>query len=256
MGKRKSHSKSFVKVWVRGSLILTLALSFMLLLSSSAWCATTSKIKVNSVSVKNNRLFDVQISITSAKSLTASTFTLEYDSTAVEFRSVSTAQNSCVVKATDKNGKATAIFLSGSGINLKDSPVLFTAKFKSIKSGNTNIKISASDCVNGKVKNFTPPKSATCKVTITGSASSDSSSGKSSSSHSTSKTTSSKNNNSNGSNNKSATTTTATVSEKLANRLSFVEDKPNFVVVIACVVLSIIAGIIFTMFSSKINRDK
>lgn len=137
-------------------------------LPCTAYSADTDRIKTSDVSVNNNRLFDVEIGISSGKILTAATFTLEYNKDCVEFRDAHQAVSNSTIKATDREGKVTVIFLCGDGISLKKNNPLFTVKFKSVKSGKNNIKISAFDCVNGDIKNFSPPKSAVCNVAVTG----------------------------------------------------------------------------------------
>ncbi|MCH5298132.1 MAG: hypothetical protein J1E96_00060 [Ruminococcus sp.] len=132
----------------------------------SAFCATAydNKIITDSVTTKNNRIFEVPVGISSEKTMTAGTFTLSYDTSDVEFRGVSALTPDSRVKAVDRKGETTVIFVCADGVSLKDEPYLFAVKYKKISEKNSDIKISVSDCVDGDVKNFSAPDSAVCKV--------------------------------------------------------------------------------------------
>lgn len=96
--------------------------------------------------------------------MTAGTFTLSYDSSDIEFRGVSVLSSDSKIKAVDRKGKTVVVFVCADGVSLKNSPYLFTVKYKKISESDCDIKISVSDCVDSDVKNFSAPDSAVCKV--------------------------------------------------------------------------------------------
>lgn len=123
-----------------------------------------NKIITDSVTTKNNRIFEIPVGISMNRKMTAGTFTLSYDSSDVEFRGVSALAPDSKVKAVDRKGETVVIFVCADGISLKEAPCLFTVKYKKISENNCDIKISVSDCVDSDVKNFSAPDSAVCKV--------------------------------------------------------------------------------------------
>lgn len=126
--------------------------------------AYDNRIITDNITTKNNRIFEVPVGLSSVKKITAGTFTLKYDTSDVEFRGVSALASDSRVKAVDRKGETTVIFVSADGVSLGDAPYLFTVKYKKISENNCDIKISASDCVDDKVNSFSAPSSAVCNV--------------------------------------------------------------------------------------------
>ena len=126
------------------------------------------KITTSSFNVKSNRLFDVEVGSSSAEILTAATFTLKYNSSEVEYRSVKCVVGNCSVRARDNSGCVKVIFLSSGGVSLDDDPLLFTVKFKKLGTADTEINISSADCVDENAERMKPMSSAVCKICGTG----------------------------------------------------------------------------------------
>ncbi len=120
------------------------------------------------LSVKSGRLFDVDINIKSKKILTASSFDLTYNTSAVAFRNVSSSVSNAQVKASDKNGTVKVIFLIPNGVKINKKSALLSVRFKALKSGTSYIKISPSDFVDDDAENFTPPSSIKYRITADG----------------------------------------------------------------------------------------
>lgn len=149
---------------------LSALLAAAVILMTSVFCAGSLDIKLYSqkISVDNNRLFDVSVCVKSGSVLTAGTFTLSYDSSAVAFRRAYSDTEFIKVRSVDSGKRVKVIFLCTGGIRVKKKSELFKVRFKSVAPGSTEIKISASDIVNGKAENISPPASVKCTVSVSG----------------------------------------------------------------------------------------
>ncbi|MCH5303292.1 MAG: hypothetical protein J1E41_00385 [Ruminococcus sp.] len=145
------------------------AIIIAILSTATAFCVD-SLLFAKNVSVKNNRLFDVSLEVKSEKILCAATFTLKYDNSAVSFRNASSSLSNSQVKFSDKNGTVKVIFLCADGVRVNKKTQVVSVRFKSLEEGSSDIKISASDCVDNKAKNFKSPSGAVCKVKVSGTA--------------------------------------------------------------------------------------
>lgn len=143
-----------------------IALCFACLITADA--AQGSSVTTTDVVIKNGRLFNVSVGLSCKEVVTAATFTLSFDGDYFEFREIEKYQTDCTVRAVSGDGMVKAIFLCPNGVNAKKGQALFSVKLKGVKSGKSRVKISASDCVNDKVKNFASPESAYCNVTVFG----------------------------------------------------------------------------------------
>ena len=126
--------------------------------------AAGERIATSNVKVKTDRLFEVKIGIKSSRTITAARFTLTYNKNDIEARAPVCNLSRAQIKFVDKNGSTDIIFLCSDGVKCSDFPTLFSMKYKKISGNNTSVKIKASDCVDGNLKNFTPPASAVCNV--------------------------------------------------------------------------------------------
>lgn len=149
----------------RGVLI---ALSVIMLMSGTVANASDGAIVTNDVEARSNRIFDVQVMMKSPKILSAASFELSYNVDKLSFREVKANAPVSKVRAYDDAGKTKVVFLCENGLKLGNAPLLFTVRYKLISDENAEIKLTASDCVDVKVKNFSSPTSATCKVTSIG----------------------------------------------------------------------------------------
>lgn len=147
--------------------ILKLSVAFLCLfcfLISATASAAGERIATSNVKVKNGRLFEVKIGVKSSRIITAARFSLTYNKNDVEVRKPVCNLSRAQVRYIDKNGSTDIIFLCSSGVKCSDFSTLFSMKYKKISDNNTTVKIKARDCVDNKLKNFTPPASAVCKV--------------------------------------------------------------------------------------------
>ena len=161
-----------MKINFHKRILIVFSIIFALLVSAISVNAYNNKIVTESVATKNNRIFEIPVGISSEKTMTAGTFTLSYDTSDVEFRGVSALAPDSRVKAVDRKGETTVIFVCGDGVSLKDAPYLFTVNYKKISEENCDVKISVSDCVDSDLKNFPEPDFAVCKVKFSPNASS------------------------------------------------------------------------------------
>lgn len=139
-------------------------LCFMVLFISFSAYAAGERIVTSDVKVKTDRLFEVKIGFNSSRTITAARFTLTYSKNDIVARKPVCNLSSAQVRFNDKNGSTDIIFLCANGVRCGDFPVLFSMKYKKISGNNTTVKVKAYDCVDSKLKNFTPPASAVCKV--------------------------------------------------------------------------------------------
>lgn len=140
------------------------ALCMMFFSFSSAASAAENRLVAQNLSAKEGRLVDVPIIAESAKTLTASTFTLSYDTSALEVRSVQTDLSGCEVESADSNGKTVVIFLCAKGVKPEKSTELFTVTYKKLTEADTELRIKSSDCVGENAKNIPAFDSCVCKV--------------------------------------------------------------------------------------------
>ncbi|MBQ7504247.1 MAG: hypothetical protein IJT79_02895 [Ruminococcus sp.] len=126
--------------------------------------AAGERITTSNVKVKTDRLFEVKIGFKSNRTITAARFTLTYNKNDIEAREPVCDLSRAQVRYVDKNGSTEIIFLCSDGVKCVDFPTLFSMKYKKISGSNTSVKITARDCVDGNLKNFTPPASALCNV--------------------------------------------------------------------------------------------
>ncbi|MCR5652508.1 MAG: hypothetical protein K6F88_01770 [Ruminococcus sp.] len=135
-----------------------------LMFFSTAAYAASESILTSDVTVKTDRLFEVKVGLKSGRTITAIGFSLKYNPKDIAVREPVCNISTAKVRFNDKNGKTDIIFLCSDGIKCSEFPTLFTMKYKKISGNNTKITISAFDCVDSKLINFTPPKSAVCSV--------------------------------------------------------------------------------------------
>ena len=147
---------------------VVIALSVIMLMSGIIANASDGAIVTNDVEARSNRIFDVQVMMKSPKILSAASFELSYNVDKLSFREVKANAPVSKVRAYDDAGKTKVVFLCENGLKLGNAPLLFTVRYKLISDENAEIKITASDCVDVKAKNFSTPTSATCKVTTIG----------------------------------------------------------------------------------------
>lgn len=144
--------------------IISAFLCSVFLLSSISAYAAGECISSSDVKVKTDRLFEVKIGFKSKRTITAARFTLRYNASDIVARKPVCNLSRAKVKFVDKNGTTDIIFLCSSGVKCSEFPTLFTMKYKKLTDNNTKVTISASDCVDNNLKNFTPPKSAVCNI--------------------------------------------------------------------------------------------
>ncbi len=145
--------------------LLSIFIALMLFtVSFSANAASTLGTK--NITADNNRLFEIPVLVRSSKVLTAATFTLKYDTSAIAFRKTTAAFPEATVKSAEKNGSVKVIFLCPNGVKVSKNSQLFSVTFKTLKQGSSFINITASDFVDLRAKNFTPPNSVKCRVSV------------------------------------------------------------------------------------------
>lgn len=107
------------------------------------------------VETKNNRIFTVTVSGSGPEALCAAQFDFTYNSSIIEFRSAKAADSGSAVKFHEDNGSLRLIFLNENGVDLSESPQLFTVDFKAENlTEEQTISFTVSDCVNFSVENF------------------------------------------------------------------------------------------------------
>lgn len=159
--------------------IAFVAAALIVLFAASASAAEES-ITTKNLTVKTDRLFEVNVGFKSSRTITAARFTLKYNKNDIAIRQAVCNLSQAKVRYNDSNGKTDVIFVYSSGVRCSEFSTLFSVKYKKMNDNNTDISITASDCVDKNLKSFTPPKSAVCKVKgVAGSSSSASSAGKS-----------------------------------------------------------------------------
>lgn len=126
--------------------------------------AVTAEMRTEKIYTPNNRLFDVPVYFNTSKPLSAATFSVRYNPDKAVFRKAVSNVSESTVKCSDKNGVVKAVFICPNGVKLNKNSLLLVFRFKAVNSGNSEIKITADDCVDSDVKNFTPPKAVSCIV--------------------------------------------------------------------------------------------
>lgn len=121
---------------------------------------------VEDINSNKNRIFDVNVSIDSHKTVSAVTFIIKYDSSKIAWRGGKTELSQSLIRYSDKGDKVKLIFLCADGIALDKGKNLFTLNFKALDYGKSKIEISASDCVSNNLKNIDDFKSSSCYVTV------------------------------------------------------------------------------------------
>lgn len=121
---------------------------------------------VEDINANKNRIFDVNVSIDSHKTVSAATFIVKFDSGKIAWRGGKTELSQSLIRYSDKGDKVKLIFLCADGIALDKSKNLFTLKFKALDYGKSKIEISTADCVSNKLKNIDDFKSSSCYVTV------------------------------------------------------------------------------------------
>lgn len=169
-----------------------------------------------------NRLFTVDFSAKSFEKLSAAIFEIDYDNSFIEYREISTNENS-IVAAKDYNGKIKISFLCSNGLDVTEEKNLFSIKFKAIKSGNTNISFNVFDCVNSNLESITDCNCVSSNITIN----ENSSTKKSSSNSKTNSRGSSSSNNNNKTSSKANNTKPTNNLENFVNDLGFANSPPN-----------------------------
>ena len=149
-------------------LISVVAVVLFLLQLPFAVSSSDTNLYTKNVSAKSNRLFDVYIDVKSPKIISASTFTLSYNPSAVAFRNASSDIPGAEVKSADKNGKVKVIILIPNGVKVNKKSAFINVRFKALQAGSSVIKISPSDFVDVNAKNFKVPASVKCKVVTDG----------------------------------------------------------------------------------------
>jgi hypothetical protein len=147
------------------SVLAVVLLIFQLPLTVSA---SDAKLYTNNVSAKSNRLFDVYIDVKSPKIVSAATFTLSYNPSAVAFRNAGSNISGAEVKSADNNGKVKVIILIPNGVKVNKKSSLLSVRFKALQAGSSEIKISPSDFVDVNAKNFKAPSPVKSKVITDG----------------------------------------------------------------------------------------
>lgn len=144
-------------------------LIFVLIFSfTSTVFASETVLYKGAVSADNNRLFDVPVNIKSDKILTAAAFTVSYDKNALVFRKAFSDINGAKVRFNDSGGSVKVIFLITDGVRINKKAPLLSVRFKSLKSGESTIKIIPSDFVDINAKNFKAPNEAVWTVNVSG----------------------------------------------------------------------------------------
>lgn len=138
----------------------------LMLFAVSFSANAVSTLGTKNITADNNRLFEIPVIVKSPKALTAATFTLKYDKSAAAFRKTTAAFPEATVKSVEKNGSVKVIFLCPNGVKVSKNSQLFSVTFKTLKQGSSFINITASDFVDSKAKNFTPPSSVKCRVSV------------------------------------------------------------------------------------------
>lgn len=132
-------------------------------------------------STKNNRIFSISVSGKGDEILSAVKFVFEYDGNSIEYRKINVADQNTIIKEVEEKGRLSLILLNEKGIDLSNSPQLFTVNFKAENmSKNQEITFAVSDCVNSKLQSFNAT-GGKCVVTYLGNAEDDKNSGNGSS---------------------------------------------------------------------------
>lgn len=148
-------------------IIAFFAVLFLLVTPFSAYASYT-KMSTDNINADNNRIFDVPVYMNSSKILTAATFTVKYNPSAVAFRKAGTTIPNAKVNYVDNNGTVKAVFLCSNGVKINKKSLIVSVKFKTLQAGRSDIVVSASDTVDLNAKNFTAPSSVKSTVTVGG----------------------------------------------------------------------------------------
>ena len=123
-------------------------------------------ILVENINADKNRIFDVNVSIDSHKTVSAVTFIIKYDSGKIAWRGGKTELSQSLIRYSNKGDRVKLIFLCSDGIALDKNKNLFTLKFKALDYGKSKIEISTGDCVSNSLKNIDNFESSSCYVTV------------------------------------------------------------------------------------------
>lgn len=111
------------------------------------------------------RLFTVNVKANSKDELSAVIFKFTYDRNLIEYRSVSTSDDS-IVYAYDTGSSLNVSYLCKDGKSISNDTVIFTLKFKALKAGKSDLSYTAYDCINSSVENLPISQCLSGKVSV------------------------------------------------------------------------------------------
>lgn len=141
-------STLIIKKFLNYFLLILLVFSITNVMELSVYAKDKVVFSLSGDSIDKDRLFDVDLIVNGNTSIAAVNVSLSYNSDYIEFRNISSPDKTFDVEYKTNNNKVTAIILCPYGYNFNGKAKLLSFKFKSIKSGNSNINLSVSDAVD------------------------------------------------------------------------------------------------------------
>lgn len=158
--------------------LFSISIILILIFSSfvCAYAAQTVSFEITDCECDKNSLFTVDIVAKSDSKFSAGTFEFTYDKSMFEFRSAKVADDNSRIMTNELSNSVKAVYLNANGKDIKNGEVIFTVTFKSVKSGESYIDFTVSDCVNSDAEFIDIGKCTSAKITVGGSSSDKSSS--------------------------------------------------------------------------------
>lgn len=148
-------------------ILLLLMVIFMVFSAFSVYAVNTNGavFRTNDVKCDKDRVFKVEVKADSSEILSAVLFEFTYDRNLIEYKSISTDTGS-MVYAYDNGNTLNISYLCKNGIDVSKENTLFTVKFKSVDYGDSDMNLTAYDCVNSSAESVKISDCISGKVSI------------------------------------------------------------------------------------------
>lgn len=123
--------------------------------SSFTCFAAHAEFSLTDVGTKENRVFDVTLSASDCKGVSAFVCELEFDPDALEYKAFSVnAQGADADVNSQIEGRIKAVFLCEDSLKSEDKTSLVTFSLKALKAGEHNISLSVYDVINSEYEDL------------------------------------------------------------------------------------------------------
>lgn len=146
---------SFAKRLLSVLLIFTIFVSFVSLEITRVNAQGSVTFSLEGTGAKEGRLFTVSLNVQGdCTDFSACRITIDYDSSKIAFRKLSSTDSESEIEHTVKDGRITLVFLSVNGTDITDKKRIAEITFKSENSGTAPIAISADQCIDNSANDL------------------------------------------------------------------------------------------------------